>query len=58
MKTLIIEVRIVDDKVVSAIKTTGYSNNNISDQFELLGITENLKNIIQERIKKLLDVNK
>ena len=57
MKRVIIEVRIPGaDKVATGIKTTGYSNESISDQFELLGIMENLKNVIQDRIKKLVDV--
>ena len=55
MKRLRIEVRINEDKVATAIQTNGYSDKSISDQFELLGITENLKGIIQERIKKLVD---
>jgi len=59
MKTVIIEVRIPGaDKVGTAIKTTGYSNESVSDQFELLGIMENLKNVIQDRLKKLVDVTK
>ena len=57
MKNLKIEVGINDDKVATAIKTSGYSNDSISDQFELLGIVENIKNIINERIKKLVDVH-
>lgn len=57
MKTLNIEVRIAEDKVATAIKTSGYNNNSISDQFELLGLVENIKGIINERIKKLVDVH-
>jgi len=58
MKTLKIETAIEGSKVATAIKTNGYSNENISDQFELLGLIENVKGIIQERIKVLLNVNK
>ena len=57
MKKLIIEIAIVEDKIATGIKTTGYSNENVSDQLELLGILENTKAIIQERIKKLIDVS-
>jgi len=58
MKKVMIEVRIEDDKSASGIKTTGYSNDNISDQFELLGIMENLKGIIQDRINIMLNARK
>jgi len=47
---------VVDDehgKVGTAIETEGYSNDSISDQLELLGITENIKSIIHDRIKVL-----
>ena len=57
MKKLVIEVRVIENKVANIIQTTGFSNEVISDQFELLGIIENLKGIIQERIKKLVDVS-
>ena len=57
MKKLTIETRIEDDKVATAIATSGYRNDNISDQFELLGLVENIKGIIQERIKKLGEAN-
>ena len=58
MKKLTIEVVIPDtgSKIASKIKTNGYSNESISDQLELLGIVENIKSIIQDRLKKLLDV--
>ena len=57
MKKVMIEIRIPGgDKVATAIKTQGYSNESVSDQFELLGIMENLKNVIQERITKLADI--
>ena len=58
MKKLKIEVSVSDNKVVTGIGTQGYLNNSISDQFELLGIVENIKSIIQERIKKLIDIKK
>lgn len=57
MKKVMIEVRIPgEDKVGTKIETSGYRDESVSDQFELLGIMENLKNVIQERIKKLVDV--
>ena len=60
MKKIQIEIRIPEeekDKVATAIRTEGYSNESISDQFELLGVMENLKGIIQDRINKLTDVS-
>jgi len=57
MKKLTIEVGIIGpSQVATGIRTSGYSEESISDQFELLGIIENAKSIIQERIKKLADV--
>ena len=56
MKRVMIEVRLDGDKVGTGIKTLGYSNDSVSDQFELLGIMENLKNVIQDRIKELVNV--
>jgi hypothetical protein len=55
MKSLKIEVILKDDKVATAIHTIGYDDKKIEDQFELLGIMENLKNIINARIKKLAE---
>jgi len=60
MKIVRIEVRIneSDDKVGSAIKTEGYERTNISHQFEILGILDNLKGIIQNRINELVNSDK
>lgn len=48
----------VEEKIATAIETTGYDSKVLTDQFELLGIIENLKSIIQQRIKKLADIKK
>jgi len=61
MKKVMIEVRIpgedkVGNKVGTKIETSGYRDESVSDQFELLGIMENIKNVIQERIRKIMDV--
>lgn len=53
MKSLIIEVVLKDSKVVTAIRTKEFDNANILDQFALLGILENTKDAIRERIKTL-----
>ena len=60
MKTLNIQVAIEDsdEKIATAIKTQGYNKDKISDQLEILGIIENTKSIIQERIKKLGEMEK
>jgi len=58
MKSLRIETVIEGSKLATAIKTTGYSNESISDQLEMLGLMDNAKSIIQERIKVLLNLNK
>lgn len=59
MKRLQIEVRFNDDnsKIATAIKDEGFSKN-ITGQLEILGIIENIKGIIQDKIKKFLDVSK
>jgi len=56
MKRLKIEVVTNEGKIATAIRTIGYDDNIMSDQLELLGIVENTKNIINERIKKLGEV--
>ena len=56
MKTIKIIVRIKSGKLATAIETEGYDRTNISSQLELLGIMENTKNIINERIKKLVNL--
>jgi len=55
MKKILIEIRIQDDKIATAIKDTGFDKNSMSSQLEILGILENTKNIIQERVKELLN---
>lgn len=57
MKSIDLKIVIQESKIATAIKTSGYDNNNMSDQLELLGIAENFKGIIQERIKQLVNVS-
>jgi len=57
-KTIEIKIGLLKQQIATSIKTKGYDNNDISDQFELLGIMDNLRGIIQERIKKLMEVKK
>lgn len=58
MKRLTIEVQIEGDKIATLIKDTGFDKYKISDQFEILGIIENIKGIIQNRIKELMNVKR
>ena len=53
MKQIKLDVGIEADKIVTALRTVGYDDNNMSDQLELLGIAENIKGIFAERIKVL-----
>lgn len=55
MKILKIETRINNNKILTAINTEGYEKNNISHQFEILGVLENIKSIIHERLKRLAE---
>ena len=57
-KELIIKIKINKENIASAIQTNNFSDQNIQDQLLLLGILENSKNIIQDRIKKLVDIRK
>lgn len=58
MKRLQIEVRIDDSdgKIATAIKDEGFNKDSISNQLELLGIIENIKSIINSRIKELTNI--
>ena len=58
MKELKIHIKVGSDKIASGIKTEGFDSQNISHQLELLGILENTKVIIQNRINLLLDIKK
>jgi len=55
LKKLQIEVAFnnQDSQTVTAIRTIGYDDRSISDQLELLGMLENIKHQIQERITKI-----
>ncbi len=57
-KKLLIKVEIQEDKVATAIKTNGYDLNSMSDQLEILGILENLKQVQSEKIKELRRLEK
>ena len=60
MKQIKIEIRLndEDDKIATALETSGYNKNKISDQFEVLGILENLVDIQKDKIKKLIHISK
>jgi len=57
MKQIQIEIRVDEKsgKIATIWKTNGYSENNIHDQLELLGLMENTKSIINTKIKTLLE---
>jgi len=57
MKEIQIVIRIDEKsgKIATAWKTSSYSSESISDQFEIMGILENTKNIISDKIKKLME---
>jgi len=58
MKKLQIEIRIAENRIITLIKTEGFERDNISHQLELLGLVESTKTTIQDRINKLVDVEK
>ncbi|MFW6129993.1 MAG: hypothetical protein ACOC56_02340 [Atribacterota bacterium] len=60
MKKIRIEIRMndCDDKIATAIQTEGYNKESITDQFEILGIFENLKNQQQEKVETLFRQSK
>ena len=58
MKALKIIVALEEGKVLTTIKTNGFSKESISDQLEILGILENLKQLQTEKIKKLAEFSK
>lgn len=57
MKKIHIEIMFDDkeQKVMTIFNTEGYAKNKLGDQFEIIGVLENMKIIIQDRIKVLLD---
>ena len=57
MKLITIKIAInnQDDKIATSVEAEGLKKDSISDQLELLGILENTKNIIVDKIKKLAE---
>jgi len=53
MKELNIKIRVDEEtgKIGTAWKTNGYSRDNISDLLELIGVVENFKGILTDKIK-------
>lgn len=58
MKLLKIQVAVKDNKIATKIETKGYSSEKMENQLELLGIMENLKDLIKNNIKKLADLKR
>jgi len=60
MKKIQIEIRIPEgeeeSKVATGIKTSGFSDNSMFDQFAILGALENVKDIVLDRLNKLNDI--
>ena len=57
MKRLLIDMRVdeTSGKIATAWKTEGYSRENISNLFELIGLIENFKGILTEKVKTLAE---
>jgi len=57
MKKIIFEIRIDEDtdKIATAWKTEGYSRDKLTDQLEILGILENTKNLISNKINTIVE---
>jgi hypothetical protein len=54
MKELLIHVKIVDDKIATAIKHKGFSDKGytVPQIFETIGILENIKQQLQNKISQ------
>lgn len=53
MKHLIIEIGISEDKQATFLKVKGYSKDSLSDQLEIIGILENIKQQQLDKIKTM-----
>jgi hypothetical protein len=55
MKRIVIDIRVDDasGKIATAWKTDGYSSKSIQDNLEMIGLLENTKDIIKNKIKTL-----
>lgn len=51
MKQVDIQIRVDEDKIGTVWKTKGYARDNVSDLLELIGLIENFKGILEEKIK-------
>lgn len=55
MKSITIKVVVSEDKIATVWQTEGLSRESISDNLEIIGILENTKNIINNKIKTLME---
>lgn len=60
MKKIIFEIRVdeLGNRIATAWKTDGYARESICDNLEIIGILDNTKNLINDRIKTLMERNK
>jgi len=56
MRALKIEVVLKENKITTGIKTIGFSKDDITNQFAIIGILENIKDIVKSRIEKLAEM--
>lgn len=59
IKQLKIEIRVDDNinKIASGWQTVGYSRTSITDLLEMIGLVDNFKNILNDKIKTLMSKN-
>ena len=57
MKKISIEIRVDgnSNKIATAWQTEGYSRTNLSDLFEMIGVIDNFKNILNDKVKTLME---
>jgi hypothetical protein len=57
MKKITIEIRVDENsqRIATAWKTDGYSRESLTDLFEMMGIIDNFKNILSDKVKTLLE---
>lgn len=60
MKQLKIEIRVDDttgsNKIASAWQTVGYSREKVTDLLEMIGLIDNFKDILKDKIKTLKEI--
>lgn len=56
-RAIIIKIGIANNKIAQDISMKGVDENSIQDVFMLIGIFDNLRNLMHDKLKKRMDIS-